>query len=786
MNKKTLRVLEYDKVIAQLLNYVYSELGESLVKQLAPADNLNYINQLQQQTDEATMIYSKKGQVPLTPMFDIRPLAQRSLIQSTLAATELVKIKKTVMTSRHFSRFYEQLIQDNEIMLNELTTLYHQMPNLHEVSDYIQNICDDSGLILDHASEVLARIRSSIRLNEQRVREKIEHILRSGKNQKKLSDILMTIRNDRLVIPVKQEYKHDFPGVVHDQSASGQTLYIEPQSVVESNNKLKTLKNQEYEEIEKILIEATQFIANYSEELIILTDILGQFDFIFAKARYGLQMKGSRPKLVDTGYLNLKKAKHPFINPKDVVANTITLGDDYQTIVITGPNTGGKTVTLKTVGLLSLMAQSGLQIPVMEGSTLTIFKKIFCDIGDEQSIAQNLSTFSSHMMNIIDIVKQADQHSLVLLDELGSGTDPQEGAALAISLLDQLHHQQAIIIATTHYPELKAYSYNRDWVMNASVEFDVQALKPTYRLLMGVPGKSNAFDISQRLGLNINIIANARQLVDEGSQDINNMISGLERATIQAEKQEQEAREYVKSAKKLHQDLQQYMIDYYEYKDKMYEQAKKEANQKIRASQQEAQEIIQYLRDLRDSKMIDIKDHELIEAKRQLDHTLLEETIIKPKINTNKKQVNYVIGDDVKVVTYGQKGTIVDINKKTGQYIVKVGIMKMNVDKDELEKVVQDNKGKVQVATRKVTSAPVKLELDLRGERYDSAINLLDKYLDEALLAGYHQVTIIHGKGTGALQKGVQNFLKTHRHVASFRGGVPSEGGFGVTVVEFK
>ncbi len=643
----------------------------------------------------------------------------------------------------------------------------------------------EHGEVMDSASDKLRTLRNQIRTNESRVREKLESMIRSSNASTMLSDAIITIRNDRFVIPVKQEYRSVYGGIIHDQSSSGQTLFIEPQAIVQLNNVLQETRVKETQEIERILVELSEKVGAFTPELLHNVKVLAQIDFLVAKAKYAKAIKGSKPILNNEGRVKLFKAKHPLIPNDVVVANDIFLGDEFTTIVITGPNTGGKTVTLKTIGLCTLMAQSGLQIPALDGSETAVFSSVYADIGDEQSIEQSLSTFSSHMVNIVDILKHVDYDSLVLFDELGAGTDPQEGAALAISILDEVYKRGARVIATTHYPELKAYGYDREGVINASVEFNVETLSPTYKLLIGVPGRSNAFEISKRLGLEENVISNARGHIGEDTNKVENMIASLEDSRKKAEEEELEAKNHLKQAEILHKDLQKQIDEYHQERDAMVEKAAKEAAAIVENAQREAEAIIADLRKLRLEKHADVKEHELIDAKKRL-----EEAAPKVKKTTNKAarplDKSLKPGDEVKVVSFGQKGHLIE-KVSNNEWQVQIGIMKMKVKESDLEFIKSTKvKETKPLTTIKGRDYHVSVELDLRGERFENAISRVEKYVDDALLAGYSSVSIIHGKGTGALRSGVQEYLKNHRSVKRIRFGEAGEGGTGVTVVEFK
>ncbi|EAE6299053.1 endonuclease MutS2 [Listeria monocytogenes] len=785
MEKKVEAILEFDKIKKQLTEFASSSLGEQAILELEPATDFQVVQKTQLETEEGAKIIRLRGSAPITGLTDVFAHLKRLEIGGDLNGLEIYQIGSNLRVSRQMKNFMNDLLEIGvEIPL--LGALSDELLVLKEVEEDITISVDESGKVLDTASEALSTIRRTLRRTEDRVREKLESYLRDRNASKMLSDAVITIRNDRYVIPVKQEYKGHYGGIVHDQSASGQTLFIEPQSVVDLNNERKAFQAKEKQEIERILAEISASLAAWINEIHHNTFILGRFDFIFAKARFGKAMKAVTPHLSDAGVVHLIAARHPLLDAAKVVANDIYLGEDFTTIVITGPNTGGKTITLKTLGLLTLMAQSGLQIPAQEDSTIAVFEHVFADIGDEQSIEQSLSTFSSHMTNIVSILENVNQKSLILYDELGAGTDPQEGAALAIAILDASHAKGASVVATTHYPELKAYGYNRVHATNASVEFNVETLSPTYKLLIGVPGRSNAFDISRRLGLSENIITEARSLVDTESADLNDMISSLEEKRNLAETEYEEARELARGADSLLKDLQKEITNYYQQKDKLIEQASEKAATIVEKAEAEAEEIIHELRTMQLNGAAGIKEHELIDAKTRLGKA--KPKTINKTIPQAPKQKPHVFqeGDNVRVLSLGQKGTLLNkISDK--EWNVQIGIIKMKIKTADLEYIQPEKPKKQRIITSVHSSdSPAKSELDLRGERYEDALQKVDKYLDEALLAGYPQVAIIHGKGTGALRTGVTEYLKNHRMVKSIRFGAAAEGGNGVTIVEFK
>ncbi|MBF2456519.1 endonuclease MutS2 [Listeria welshimeri] len=785
MEKKVEAILEFDKIKKQLTEFASSSLGEQAILELAPATDFQVVQKSQLETEEGAKIIRLRGSAPITGLTDVFAHLKRLEIGGDLNSLEIYQIGSNLRVSRQMKNFMTDLLEMG-VELPLLGALSDELLVLKEVEEDIAISVDESGKILDTASEALSTIRRTLRRTEDRVREKLESYLRDRNASKMLSDAVITIRNDRYVIPVKQEYKGHYGGIVHDQSASGQTLFIEPQSVVDLNNERKALQAKEKQEIERILAEISASLAGWINEIHHNTFILGRYDFIFAKARFGKAMKAVTPHLSDAGIVHLIAARHPLLDAANVVANDIYLGEDFTTIVITGPNTGGKTITLKTLGLLTLMAQSGLQIPAQEDSTIAVFEHVFADIGDEQSIEQSLSTFSSHMTNIVSILEKVNHKSLILYDELGAGTDPQEGAALAIAILDASHEKGASVVATTHYPELKAYGYNRVHATNASVEFNVETLSPTYKLLIGVPGRSNAFDISRRLGLSENIITEARSLVDTESADLNDMISSLEEKRNLAETEYEEARELARGADALLKDLQKEITNYYQQKDKLMEQAREKAANIVKKAEVEAEEIIHELRTMQLNGAAGIKEHELIDAKTRLGKAkpkTINKTI--PQAPKQKPHV-FQVGDNVRVLSLGQKGTLLNkISDK--EWNVQIGIIKMKIKTTDLEYIQPETPKKQRIITSVHSSdSPAKSELDLRGERYEDALQKVDKYLDEALLAGYPQVAIIHGKGTGALRTGVTEYLKNHRMVKSIRFGAAAEGGNGVTIVEFK
>ncbi|MBM7555021.1 endonuclease MutS2 [Thalassobacillus pellis] len=776
MNQRVFHVLEYRKVIERLARHAASSLGKEKALALKPSTSLEQVKEWQKETDEATQVLRLKGEVPLGGIFDIKPSIKRTIIGGTLSPVECLDIASTIYGGKQIKRFIEEMEEPDLPILRELVG---NLVPLNELERRIRGCIDDHGHVMDGASDKLRTVRSRMRTYESRIRDKMDAYTKS--KSKMLSEPIVTIRNERYVLPVKQEYKGAVGGIVHDQSSSGATLFIEPQSVVDLNNQLQEAKVQEKHEIDRILKELSEAIAVDEAYLYENVSILTTIDFMFARAKLGQSMKAAMPLMNDQGIIKMRQARHPLIEQDEVVANDIELGEDFTSIVITGPNTGGKTVTLKMVGLCTLMAQSGLQIPALDGCELAVFENVYADIGDEQSIEQSLSTFSSHMTNIVDILKHVNDRTLVLFDELGAGTDPQEGAALAMSILDEVVSRNARVIATTHYPELKAYGYNREGVINASVEFDIKTLKPTYRLLIGVPGRSNAFEISRRLGLDEQVIETAKGHIGTDSKSVENMIASLETSTRQAEKDFEEAEEILKQATELHQELHNVWAEFEEKRNKLYEKAERKAEKAIEQARMEAEEIVKDLRSRNN-----FKEHEWIEARKQLDETKPNLAKQKPDKAEKKSPVTRELkqGDEVKLLKLNQTGTVSE-KISDNEYQVNVGIMKVKVKRKDLEYVKSQQPLKEKpMATVKGKGYHVKTELDLRGERYEEAMNQLEKYIDDAILAGYPRVSIIHGKGTGALRTGVESFAKNHRSITSHRSGGMNEGGGGVTVLE--
>ncbi|MNH79335.1 Endonuclease MutS2 [compost metagenome] len=788
MDEKILQTLEYRKIINKLAGFTQTSLGKERAERLQPVTNLDDVKQLLQATDEAFKVDRLKGAPPFGGIVDITMPVKRARIGGTLNPHELMGISTTLSGARRLKRYILNIHEEEEVPL--LYNLCSELSEQKPLENAIKLCINENAEVVDSASQTLAQIRRELRGGEVRIREKLDAMIRSSSVSKMLQDQLITIRGDRFVIPVKAEYRAHFGGIVHDQSGSGATLFIEPESIVAMNNKLKETRLREEREIEVILQKLTALVGEQTELLQYDCDVLSQLDFIFAKARLAREVKGTLPMMNDRGFMKLKKGRHPLIPMDKVVPIEAELGNQYTSIIVTGPNTGGKTVTLKTIGLLSLMAMSGLFVPAEDGSQLCVFDAIYADIGDEQSIEQNLSTFSSHMTNIISILSKMSPKSLVLLDEVGAGTDPAEGSALAVAILEHIHSLGCRMVATTHYSELKAYAYERKGVINASMEFDVNTLSPTYRLLIGVPGRSNAFAIAERLGLPGSILDFARGEVKEEDLRVEHMIASLEENRLGAEQEREKAeklRQELESLRSLHEAELEKLE---QQRDKRLEKAEADARNIIDKARNEAEKIIDDLRKLALEEGASVKEHKLIAARKQLDEAEPAKRKKAVAVRKAAKQVRSIEpGDEVKVYSLNQKGHVVELSGK--EAVVQLGIMKMKVALDDLELIQQASTGAA-VQQRTVTNLKrtrddqTRTELDLRGANLEEAIMEVDRFIDEAFLSNLGQVYIIHGKGTGILRTGIQEYLRKHKNVKSYRIGNYGEGGTGVTVAELK
>ena len=789
MNEKALKALEYDKIIDQLTAKASSPMGKNLCKDLKPCRDLEQIQTMQTQTKDALSRLFQKGTLSFHKVKDIRGSIKRLEIGSTLGIGELLDIC-SVLENTAKAKSYGRFDRETETC-DSLDAMFQNLEPLTPLSSEIRRCILSEEEISDDASPGLKQVRRSMKITNDRIHSQLNSLL-NGSARSYLQDGVITMRNGRYCLPVKAEYKGQVPGMIHDQSSTGSTLFIEPMSVVKLNNDLRQLEIQEQKEIEIVLSDLSEQAAQYQEVLTDNLNILIELDFIFARAGLALEHNASEPQFNTDGKIQLKKARHPLIHKKQVVPIDIRLGDDFDLLVVTGPNTGGKTVSLKTVGLLTLMGQSGLHIPAGDHSVLSVFEEVYADIGDEQSIEQSLSTFSSHMTNVVSFLEKATDKSLVLFDELGAGTDPTEGAALAIAILSHLHRQGIRTMATTHYSELKVYALSTPGVENASCEFDVETLRPTYRLLIGVPGKSNAFAISSKLGLPDFIIEKAKEQISEQDESFEDVISKLEASRITLEKEQLEIQQYKAEIESLKKQLEEKLDA---RKEKIIREANEQAHEILREAKEYADQTMKTFHKFQ-KEHISTADVENERQNLRKKMSKLEKNMaMKPKKSQPGKRLrpsDLSIGASVKIISMNLTGTVSTKPDAKGNLFVQTGIFRTQVHLSDLELVDEvvvntplmqrTRAGKIKMSK----SANVSTEINLLGKTVDEAIAELDKYLDDAYIAHLSSVRIVHGKGTGALRKGVHNYLRRQKHVATYRLGEFGEGDAGVTIVEFK
>ncbi len=792
MDQKSLKVLEYNKIIDLLATKASSSLGLKYIEELIPKPDYKEVKDMLEETSEAQGILIKRGHVNLGGIQDISDSVKKAEIGAVLDPGSLLKISDNLRTARNLKR---SLTPGEEEDFNYpiIQSLSNALYVYRDIEEEINNAIISEIEISDNASPTLRSIRRGILQKNQSIRSKLNSIISSTIYQKYLQDAIISVRGDRFVVPVKAEYRSQVAGIIHDQSSSGATLFIEPMSIVEMNNELRKLKLDEQEEIERILSELTKIVGEVAGDILSNQIILGKLDFAFAKGKLSLSMKAIEPALNEEKYINIKNGRHPLLDSDKVVPNNIYLGEDFDTLVITGPNTGGKTVTIKTVGLFALMTQSGLHIPADYGSSMCVYDNVFADIGDEQSIEQSLSTFSSHMTKIVGILDEVTSDSLVIFDELGAGTDPVEGAALAIAILEDVNMAGAKCIATTHYSELKNYALTKDRVENAAVEFDVNTLSPTYKLLIGVPGKSNAFEISRKLGLRDYIIDRAKEFINTDNIELEDVLQNVEKNRIKAEQEKEEAEKLKKEIEEVKAEYDRKLEKLSVSREKMMEKARAEAFSITRQAKEKADNILKELRSMEMEMASKEKNRKIEALRKELSDSMGNlqpsvKSMIVPKVS-NKEIKDLKAGDEVKVITLNQEGTVVSVDKKKKEAVVQMGIMKMTLPFKSLQVAQKEKKSIVTKSTRKIISSKsgsVKSEVDLRGMNLEEAILEVDKYLDDACVAGLETVTIIHGVGTGVLKKGLQDVLKKNKHVKSQRPGQYGEGGMGVTIVEIR
>ncbi len=784
MEKRVLKTLEYDKILAMLRERASCCISRELVDTMEPSGDFDTVERELKLTAEAETLFYKTGRSPVDDFPDMRHCLERMHAALFLSTGELLGIASCLKAARIAKDILAKEVGEESYLYNLAGLLITHRSAEEEINRCIIN--EDE--IFDGASPALARIRRAMRLANEKVREKLNSMIRSTAYQKYLQEPIITIRNGRFVIPVKQEYRQQVPGLIHDQSSSGATLFIEPSAVVELGNEYKKLLAEEADEIERILTELTAMLAPYADEIREDLNIMGQIDLVFAKAKLSRELNAVMPRLNRNNYVRIVRGRHPLIPADRVVPIDIWIGRDYRSLIITGPNTGGKTVTLKIVGLFALMVQSGIFVPANEGSEFPVFEHIYADIGDEQSIEQSLSTFSSHMKNIVGILDKADENSLVLLDELGAGTDPIEGAALAMSILEELNDRHCICVSTTHYSEIKAFAMTHEGMENASMEFDIDRLCPTYRLYIGIPGKSNAFEISSRLGLPNSIIDKAKGFLKGEDVRFEDIISSAQSQHRIAEEERKMAEEARAELEKLRADAERERRKLDEDRNRLQAKAKEDAKRIVADTKREMEKLIVEIRSIKD---IDRSAADRViqaarDTLRATETAVNEKEAIKKEDNT-KPPKTVRAGDTVNIVTLDQKATVLSAPDSKGEVMVQAGVMKLNVKlKDirliEEKKAAAPTSGKVGLGAGK----QVGLELDVRGMLVDEANIMVDRYLDDAYNAGLSEVNIIHGKGTGALRAGVQAFLKRHPLVKGYRMGSYGEGDAGVTVVTLK
>ena len=771
--------LEFNKITADLARYAYFEGGEELCRNLQPSRNLNAVKLRLDETAEAMEMLRFAEPSYLSGLVIITPYLDKAKAGGIIMPSELRDIYRLLLASRLAKKTADD--ERYPRMQAKSRELFADL----KLEQMIDRMISEEGEVRDDATPELKRIRNQIQVLRQRIRDYLQDFIRSGNNQRVLQDAIVTERDGRYVVPVKQEYRYEVKGIVHDESASGATVFIEPLAVVEQNNRIRSLQGEEKREIERILRELSSQIAAYRDELDHNVRILSEIDAIYARARLAYHMNAFRPQVDDSGILDLSRARHPLLGDKAVPID-VRLGQDFDMMVITGPNTGGKTVALKTVGLLVLMTMAGLFIPARESSRVSVFDEVFVDIGDEQSIEQSLSTFSSHMSNIIHILKHSDSKSLVLIDELGAGTDPAEGASLARVILEEFRNKGAKVIVTTHQSELKYYAYQTERVVNASVEFDPKTLQPTYRLTIGTPGQSNALEIAARLGLEERLVEAARQLMPVKEIELSNMIRELKEKTYFLEQSYRETERLRLELTKEKQALQEEKERLEAQKAAILARARSEADSYLRTVKREAEEAVQELKNLLKEKDKPPKWHEVEQKRQRIRELHVEEPWRESTAEIAPADLKP--GDYVLIKNINQRGYVLEGPDPQGEVTVQVGILKLNVSQDQLVPSESPEEKKYQRKNQSFLekARTISKEIDVRGKLAEEAIQEIDKYLEDANLVGIDSVRIIHGKGTGALRKAVRNFLQDHRYVQSFQDGAREEGGYGVTVVKLK
>lgn len=792
MNEKALKTLEYTKIRERLTAQALSPMGKEKCNELVPLDDLSEIIREQRETTEAVNMALKKGRLPLGGIKDIRSHLERAKAGGVLAIDELMAVGEFLYVCRKVKNYSKQ--ENKSDIFPVLEDYFEIVKTINTVENEINRCILNEQEVSDDASSGLRAVRREIRNANGSIRDKLNSIIYSAAYKTMLQDAVITIRNDRYCVPVRAEYQSSFPGMVHDRSNTGSTVFMEPTAVIQLNNKIKELQSKEKEEIEKILAELTSIVAENADVMEANLNVIGHLDFVFAKAELSLKMNGSEPKFNNDGIIDIRKGRHPLLDEKAVVPIDINIGRDFNTLLITGPNTGGKTVALKTLGLFTIMGQAGLHIPAFDSSELAVFDEVFADIGDEQSIEQSLSTFSAHMTNIVRILENVTSKSLVLFDELGAGTDPTEGAALAMAIIQHLHEMNVRTAVTTHYSELKVYALSTDGIENACCEFNVDTLRPTYKLLIGIPGKSNAFAISKKLGLPDFVINSAKDFISSENVKFEDVITDLEISKKSVIYEQERAEQYRKEAERLKNEVEAQRAKINEQKEKIISDARAEARMVYQQAKEESDRIIKELnkaaREKAGQNKLNEKRSELKGKVSAMDE-LIEKSRRK-KVAAVKPIKDLKQGDDVYVLSFDRTGTALSAPDSNGDVMVQCGNMKIKVPLTELtyyeakKEQKQNNSRNISSKVRAGKSQYIASEIDCRGQNVEEGIGNIDKYLDDAYLAGLKTVTIIHGKGTGVLRAAVQKYLRTNPHVKSYRPGTFGEGEMGVTIVELK
>lgn len=789
MESKALNILEYNKILNILAEQATCMPARNILQALRPMTDAAQIRDALDETEEAVNVIIRKGPAPLGQIYDIEDCLHFARKGGSLTMRQLLQVLYNIKVASNVITF----LKSDLPVLPAIDGIREALVTFPRLAENIDRCILSEDEVSDNASPQLKNIRRSISRQNDAIKNRINNILNSADNKTYLQDSIVTMRDGRYVIPVKAEHRGRFPGIIHDQSSTGATVFIEPQVIVNLNNELRELELAEQVEIDRILAELSSAVAEHFHEIRNNQKLLINLDVIFAKGKFALKIKGEKPEITENGNLVLKEARHPLIESKKVVPINIALGEDYTTLVVTGPNTGGKTVTLKTVGLLVMMAQSGLAVPAAASSKIPVFDHVFADIGDEQSIEQSLSTFSSHMKNIVKILDEVDENSLVLLDELGAGTDPTEGAALAISVLDKLKTVGAYTVATTHYNELKKYAISTEGVENGSMEFDVDTLSPTYRLLTGIPGKSNAFEISRKLGLSDEIIDRASTLLQRGDIQFEEVLGKIERDRRKAQQERDEAMALKASVKRKEEEIERRSAELEEREKKIIAKAKEEAREILKGARETATDVSRELRRLNKIESLGERNRKFDKNRRRLKEA--EDSVAEKLIKrVNQSPVNAAelkVGDKVRVLTLDQAGEILTLPDEKGDLTVKVGIMKVNINVEDLMFIEEDDRTESSKSGKygklyKSKAQSVSVSINVQGENLEDAIMDVDKYLDDAYMAGLKEVTVIHGRGEGILKEGLRRIFRSHKHVASFRKGRYNEGGDGVTIVTLK